>query len=138
MVASQRTSLVTETLLRTKLYAPQAHPDLIPRPRLLRRLEEGARRKLTLISAPAGFGKTTLLSEWCAIHSGSERPVGWVSLDEGDNDPVLFFSYLIAALGTIRAGIGEASLALLRSPQRPPLESVLTVLINEIASIPEE
>jgi LuxR family maltose regulon positive regulatory protein len=64
--------------------------------------------------------------------------VGWVSLDEGDNDPVLFFSYLIAALGTVREGIGEASLALLRSPQRPPLESVLTFLINEVVSIPEE
>ena len=129
---------MSEPLLTTKLYVPQALPDLVPRPRLSKQLEQGRRRKLTLISAPAGFGKTTLLSEWRAIYSGSERPVGWVSLDEGDNDPVLFFSYLIAALGTIRAGIEEASLALLRSPQRPPLESVLTVLINEIASIPEE
>ncbi len=125
-------------LLETKLYIPQAHPDLVPRPRLSKRLKEGLGRKLTLISAPAGFGKTTLLSEWRMIHLDSEWRIGWVSLDEGDNDPVRFFSYFIAALSTIEPGIGEAHLASLQSPHAQPLESVLTFLINEIASIPQE
>jgi LuxR family maltose regulon positive regulatory protein len=129
---------VTESLLTTKLYVPQPFPSLVPRPRLSKQLEEGIRRKLTLISAPAGFGKTTLLSEWRIIHLGSEWPVGWVSLDEGDNDPVLFFSYLIAALRVVQADIGEAPLALLQSPQGPPLRSVLTILLNELAAIPND
>ncbi len=95
-------------------------------------------RKLTLISAPAGFGKTTLLSEWRMMHSGYEYPVAWVSLDEGDNDPARFLSYLIAALQTIEADAGETTLASLRSPQLPPIESVLTALINEIAAVPDD
>jgi LuxR family maltose regulon positive regulatory protein len=138
MVASQRPSLVTETLLRTKLFPPQAHPDLVPRLRLLGRLEEGARRKLTLVSAPAGFGKTTLLSEWRTITLAKEWPAGWVSLDEGDNDPAVFFSYFIAALRAIEADIGEAPLTVLRSPQQLPLRSAVTILINEIASISKD
>src|SRR3712207_9119707 len=72
------------------------------------------------------------------MRSGSEWPVGWVSLDEGDNDPVLFFSYLVAALRVVQADIGEAPLALLQSPQGPPLRSVLTVLLNELAAIPKD
>ena len=79
-------------LLETKLYVPQAHPNLVPRLRLSERLREGLGRKLTLISAPAGFGKTTLLSKWRMIHLNSEWRIGWVSLDEGDNDPARFFS----------------------------------------------
>ena len=76
-------------LLTTKLYIPPPRPNLVPRPRLIERLNEGLRRKLTLISAPAGFGKTTLLNEWVAGYRG---PVAWVSLDEGDNDPPLLIS----------------------------------------------
>jgi LuxR family transcriptional regulator, maltose regulon positive regulatory protein len=117
---------------------PRAHPNLVPRPRLGELLAEGINRKLTLISAPAGFGKTTLLSEWRMLHLGAERPLAWVSLEEPDNDPTRFLSYLVAALQTIEADIGEAVLNSLRSPQPPPIESVLTALINEIASIPEE
>jgi LuxR family maltose regulon positive regulatory protein len=128
---------VTESLLTTKLYVPRPIPSLVPRPRLSEQLEEGIGRKLTLISAPAGFGKTTLLSEWRSMRVGSEWPVGWVSLDEGDNDPVLFFSYLIAALRVVQADVGEASLDLLQSPQGPPLRSVLTILLNELAEIPK-
>ena len=71
-------------LLKTKLFVPPARPELISRPRLIERLNEGLDRRLTLVSAPAGFGKTTLLSEWVA---GAGRPVAWLSLDEGDNDP---------------------------------------------------
>jgi LuxR family maltose regulon positive regulatory protein len=129
-------SLLAESLLTTKLYVPQAHPDSVPRPRLTSKLEEGVRRKLALISAPAGFGKTTLLSEWLTTTAGSEWPVSWISVDEGDNDPALFFSYFIAALRDIQADIGEAPLALLRSPHERPLRSMLTTLINEITSIP--
>jgi LuxR family maltose regulon positive regulatory protein len=125
-------------LLETKLYVPQAHPNLVPRLRLSERLKEGLGRRLTLISAPAGFGKTTLLSEWRMIHLDSEWRVGWISLDEGDNDPARFFSYFIAAFRALGPGIGEASLASLQSSPPPPLESVLTLLINEVTSIPEE
>jgi LuxR family maltose regulon positive regulatory protein len=128
---------VTESLLTTKLYVPRPVPSLVPRPRLSKQLEEGIGRKLTLISAPAGFGKTTLLSEWRMTRLGSEWPVGWVSLDEGDNDPVLFFTYLVAALRMVQADVGEAPLGLLQSLQGPPLRSVLTILLNELAAIPK-
>jgi len=101
-------------------------------------LNEGIGRKLTLISAPAGFGKTTLLSEWRMLHLGGEYPLTWVSLEEADNDPTRFLSYLIAALQVIEAGTGEAVLNSLRSPQPPPIESVLTALVNEIATIPKD
>jgi LuxR family maltose regulon positive regulatory protein len=89
---------------------------------------------LTIISAAAGFGKTTLVSEWVAS-CGS--PVAWLSLDEGDNDPVRFISYLVAALQSIKAGIGEDLLAALQSPQPPQVEAILTALLNEITIIPD-
>jgi LuxR family maltose regulon positive regulatory protein len=89
--------------LSTKLYIPRTRPNLIPRPRLVQRLNEGLKRKLTLVSAPAGFGKTTVLSEW-VLHS--KLSVAWVSLDSGDNDPVRFFDYFIAALETLQAKVG--------------------------------
>jgi LuxR family transcriptional regulator, maltose regulon positive regulatory protein len=129
---------MTSQLLTTKLYVPQAHPNLVARPRLSEQLKEGMRRRLTLISAPAGFGKTTLLSEWRMLHLSSEWPLAWVSLDEGDNDQVRFLSYFIAALQTIESDIGEAALASLRSPQPSPIELILTALINEAAAIPDD
>jgi len=132
---------MTTPLLTTKLYIPPVRPELVSRPRLIERLKAGLlgqsgsfARKLTLISAPAGFGKTTLLSEWI---SQSQVPVAWVSLDEGDNDPVQFWTYFVAALDKVQAGVGESALALLRSPQPPPIEATLTALINEIAITPE-
>src|SRR5512137_1165886 len=91
-------------------------------------------RKLVLISAPAGFGKTTLVSEWAA---GCGRPVAWLSLDEGDNDPTRFLIYLVSALQTIMANIGEGVLRVLQSPQPPSTESILTALLNEITAIPD-
>src|SRR5215203_1513208 len=133
-----RRLIATEALLTTKLYVPRAHPNLVPRPRLGALLAEGMNRKLTLISAPAGFGKTTLLSEWRMIHLGGERPLAWVSLEEADNDPSRFLSYLVTTLQTIEAGIGNAVLASLRSPQPPTVESVLTALINDIVALPGE
>jgi LuxR family maltose regulon positive regulatory protein len=123
-------------LLFTKLYIAPPRPNIVLRPRLIERLNEGLSMgcKLTLISASAGFGKTTLVSEWIA---SCERPVAWLSLDEGDNDPVRFISYLVAALQTIKAGIGEGLLAALQSPQPPSTESVLTALLNEITTVPD-
>jgi LuxR family maltose regulon positive regulatory protein len=133
-----RRLISTEALLTTKLHVPRAHPNLVPRPRPAGLLAEGMNRKLTLISAPAGFGKTTLLGEWRMIHLGNEYPLAWVSLEEADNDPSRFLSYLIAALQAIEADTAQAILNSLRSPQPPRIESVITALINEIAAIPKD
>ena len=123
-------------ILATKLYVPSPRAKIVLRPRLIERLNEGlsAGRKLTLISASAGFGKTTLISEWIA---NCGRPVAWLSLDEGENDPVRFLVYLIAAVQTIVPKIGDGVLGVLQSPQPPPTESILTTLINEITTIPD-
>ena len=122
-------------LLETKLYIPQPRPDLVQRTHLIERLSKGIYNKLTLISAPAGFGKTTLVSEWI---SQSEMPVAWISLDKGDNDPVQFIHYLIAALQNFDASIGQPVLTMLQSPQLSPIESVMTSLIKEITDIPND
>ncbi len=123
-------------ILATNLYIPPPRSKIVLRPRLVERLNEGlfAGRKLTLISAPAGFGKTTLVSEWAA---GCDRPAAWLSLDEGDNDPTRFLAYFVAALQTIAADIGAGVLGMLQSPQPPPIESILTALLNEITTIPD-
>ncbi len=131
-------------ILATKLFIPPSRPQVVHRPRLIERLNEGlaSGRKLTLISASAGFGKTTLVSEWIA---SCERPVAWLSLDEGDNDPTRFLIYFITALQTlalskvegILANIGEGVFGALKSPQPPSIESILTTLLNEITTIPE-
>lgn len=126
---------MSTAILATKLYIPPPRPDLVPRQRIIDRLNEGLARggKLTLISAPAGFGKTTLVSEWIA---GCEKPVAWLSLDEGDNDSARFLTYFIAALQTINANVGERVLSVLQSPQPPPIDSILTALCNEITTLP--
>jgi LuxR family maltose regulon positive regulatory protein len=121
-------------LLRTKLYIPSSRPNTISRHRLVERLGSKLEGKLTLISAPAGFGKSTLLSE-CA--KTCDRPVAWVTLDKGDNDPSRFFSYLITALQRIEGEVGESALIALQSPQQPQLEALITGLINEVAEIPK-
>jgi len=152
---------VSRPLLQTKLYIPPVRPELVSRPRLIERLNAGLHHKLTLVSAPAGFGKTTLVSEW--IHSGvssraygvgeEHEPAGevsptpysllptprfaWLSLDEGDNDPAIFLAYVVAALQTIEADVGKGALGALQSPQPPPTEAILTGLINEIAAVPD-
>ena len=131
-------------ILVTKLFIPTARPKLVPRPRLTARLNKGLHRKLTLISAPAGFGKTTVVTEWLDHLQGEshqEEPiknrVTWLSLDEGDNDPARFLTYFIAALNQIDGldSLGEGSLTMLGSPQPPPIEVVLTPLINALAGI---
>ena len=117
--------------LETKLYLPQWSADLVSRPRLIDRIHP--KRKLTLVCAPAGFGKTTLLAEWvAAVPTG---PVAWVSLDQSDNDPAVCWTYLITALHKIQPSLGERSLALLQSPQPPPIESVLMTLLNELTAV---
>ncbi len=135
MANAPKKAVVASPLLETKLYIPRWRPGLVSRPRLIERLNRGIDRKLTLVSAPAGFGKTTLLAEWLAATPATERPAAWVSLDQSDNDPALFWAYFIAALQTIRSGVGQSALSLLHSPQPPPIESVLTILINEINAI---
>ena len=120
-------------ILATKFFIPQPPPELVLRPRLVAQLNGGLPRKLTLISAPAGFGKTTLVSAWAA---GSDRQVAWLSLDDADNDPTRFLIYLVAALRMIVPTIGEALLDVLQSPQPPHTESILTALINELTSVP--
>ena len=129
-----------DTPLSTKLYAPPMRPDLVPRTHLTRRLNQGLpdqgggfARKLTLICAPAGFGKTTLATEW--LHS-LEEPFSWLSLEEGDNDPARFFAYLVASLQTTDPAIGRAAQAMTQSPQPPPPEALLPSLINDIAASP--
>jgi LuxR family maltose regulon positive regulatory protein len=130
----------SDSLVSTKLRPSQARPKLVARPRLTARLEREAGRKLTLISAPAGFGKTTLLAEWLRERAGGEEEesVAWVSLDEADNDPARFLSYLVAALGMIEDGIGEGVLSSLRAPGSPALGALTGALLNELADLPVE
>ncbi|MGD8997519.1 MAG: LuxR C-terminal-related transcriptional regulator [Anaerolineae bacterium] len=127
---------MTTPLLSTKLYVPRPRSNLLSRPRLIQRLEEGLRRgrRLTLISAPAGYGKTTLLSEWAA---DTDQKVAWLSLDEDDNDPVRYWTYVIAALQRVVADLGRGIPDALRSPQHPPIEVLLVPLINQIAARPD-
>ena len=132
----EEAKLMDRQILRAKLYVPRGRPDAVPRSRLYERLDEGARRELTLVSAPAGFGKTTLLADWSRR---SELPVAWVSLDERDDDPVRFLLYVVAAIGTIYEDFGKATRAFLSSLQsREELEPVLTALSNEILEVPRD
>lgn len=128
---------VTIPILTTKLYTPPPPPSMVARPRLIGRLNEGLAvgRKLTLISAPAGFGKSTLVSAWLW---GCGRPAAWLSLDESDHDPVRFLIYLISALQKIRPNLGAELLETVQSPQPSPTESILTALLNEIAAVPHD
>jgi LuxR family maltose regulon positive regulatory protein len=128
-----------ETLLRTKLVVPPLRPNLVPRPHLVERLNRGleAGKKFTLVSAPAGFGKTTLVNVWVRR---TERPIAWLSLDEDDNDPARFLTYLAAALNQAdgeETSVGQGALGMLQAPQPPPAATVLTSLINETVVIRE-
>ena len=105
---------------------------------LIERLERGTASKVTLVSAPAGFGKTTLLADWLApgtAASADERSAAWLSLDRGDNDPASFWTYLITALQTVAPGVGADMLTLLQEPQPPPIEAVLSRLLNDLGAI---
>ena len=143
---------MTMPILTTKLCIPPVRRNLVPRPRLIEQLNAGLQCKLTLVSAPAGFGKTTLLSEWA---TGAERPVAWLSLDKDDNDLARFLAYLITSLRTLVvpvppvpsasegsriegavANLGEGALRALQSPQPPPAEAILSTFINDLVAIP--
>ncbi|MBS1788338.1 MAG: helix-turn-helix transcriptional regulator [Acidobacteria bacterium] len=119
-------------ILKTKLSIPPKRMDWVVRTRLLKRLDEGLRHRLTLVSAPAGFGKTTLIASW--LHKQQPLPqVAWLSLEEDDNDPVRFLAHFIAAWQTLDASIGRTAQSLLETPQLPKLEHLMTLLINDLA-----
>ncbi len=128
-------AFVSIPIIATKLYAPPSRPEIVLRSRLTEQLNKGLHHKLTLVSAPAGFGKTTLVSEWIAA---GRRPAAWLSLDEDESDLARFLTYLIAALQNIGEGIGAAVLPVLQSPQPLPVEAILTNLINDISAIPDD
>jgi LuxR family maltose regulon positive regulatory protein len=117
--------------LSTKLHVPRPRAQLVQRSHLVRRLQQGVEGALTLVSAPAGFGKTTLLAQWL-VESG--MPVAWLSLEPEDNEPTRFLSYVVVALQTLDPHLGTTALALLDTPQPAPLETVLTVLTNDLTS----
>jgi LuxR family transcriptional regulator, maltose regulon positive regulatory protein len=123
-----------DVLLATKLNLPVSPPDLVPRPRLAERLDEGLGRGLVLVCAPAGYGKTVLLADW-ARHA--RCPVAWLSLDAGDNDPARFWRHAVAALDRARPGIGARVSPLLGPPPPPSFEALVTALINELAAQPD-
>ncbi len=140
---------MTIALLQTKLFVPAPRPDRVPRPRLTGLLDGALQPggKLVLISAPAGSGKTTLVTAWLraldTAEAGGSTPIPiyapcWLSLDESDNDLVRFLVYLAAALERAAPGLSERPLSLLRGPQRPPIESFMTALINEISGLARE
>jgi LuxR family maltose regulon positive regulatory protein len=120
-------------ILLTKLHIPRRRPDSVPRPRLVERLNAETGQRITLISAPAGFGKTTLLAEWIAT---SERCVTWLSLDAGDNDPALFWGGFLAGLQRLDPNLGQRARSQLESPQAPPIETLLAEIINDISACP--
>ena len=136
-------------ILLTKLYIPPTQPELVSRPHLIKKLNEGLHRKLTLISAPAGFGKTTLVSDWVSNLqlggrkrsqsgnriSGNKNRVAWLSLDEGDNDLNSFLIYFIASMQTVEPDFGLEPLAALQSSGATNSEAVLMALLNEIAGL---
>ena len=127
-VASER-----DVLLATKLHVPGPRPGFVPRPRLADRLDEGLGRGLVLVCAPAGYGKTALLADWARR---GQRPVAWLSLDAGDNDPARFWRHAVAALDRVCPGIGERVGPLLGPPPPPSFEGLVTALINELAAQP--
>lgn len=126
---------VSIPILATKIYIPSPPPKAVTRSRLLGQLDAGLHHKLIIISAPAGFGKSTLVSEWIASR---KRPAAWLSLDENDNDTTRFLRYCIEALRTISLNLGAGILDALQSSQIPPTESILTALVNELATIPND
>jgi hypothetical protein len=118
-------------LLATKLFLPRPQPGFVARPRLLERPEEGLAPGLVLVCAPAGFGKTALIADWAQT---GRRPVAWLSLDQGDNDPARFWRHVVAALDRLRPGIAERVVGLLGPPAPPSFEGLVTALINELAA----
>ena len=124
-----------DQLLTTKIFIPPLRPGIVPRPHLFERLNESLNRKLSLISAPAGFGKSTLVSGWLAEN---DLKAAWLSLDQGDNDPVRFWTYLVAAIQTLHQEIGQEARQIISAPQLRSTEPVVISLINDISQIPQD
>ncbi|TME36030.1 MAG: helix-turn-helix transcriptional regulator, partial [Chloroflexi bacterium] len=135
MVDSTREKAISSPLLETKLFIPRPRAGLVARPRLIERLNQASAGKLTLVSAPAGFGKTTLLAEWLATAKPGKQRVAWLALDQSDNDPAFFWSYVIAALQTVQGDLGQSTLALLQSLQPLPVETMLARPLNEVGGL---
>ena len=129
------------TLITTKLHRPRVPDDLVSRPRLVEQLNRGLSGPLTLVCAPAGFGKTTLVSSWVEDMAAGRGgvtpplPVAWLSLDESDSDLILFVRYFIAAIRTVFADACAETLNLLRAPKQPPSALILAVLSNELSTL---
>ncbi|MEO6957515.1 MAG: LuxR C-terminal-related transcriptional regulator [Antricoccus sp.] len=125
---------IVDPLLDIKVHVPKRRRGWIARPRLSEQLNGIAEAALTLVSAPPGFGKTTLLADWLSIPTADGRTGAWFSLDHRDNDPALFWAYLVTALRTVIPGIGAGALSILQSPQ-PPTEAVLSSLLNDLNTL---
>ncbi|MGB7340437.1 MAG: hypothetical protein WBC91_16180, partial [Phototrophicaceae bacterium] len=126
---------MSSQMLTTKLYIPTTRSEMVSRPHLIERLNQGLQSRLTLVCAPAGFGKTNIISEWL---SQCDRLSAWLSLDEQDNDPTRFLTYVIASIQTIAPDLGNDLLKTLKSPQPPAIDTLLIPLINALATIPEK
>jgi LuxR family maltose regulon positive regulatory protein len=130
-------------VIATRLLVPPIRPQAVARPRLIARLNAGLQRKLTLIAAPAGFGKTTLVSQWLQNVEQPDREraglvlrSAWLALDSAESNPTRFLTYLIAALQTVAPGVGAGVAEALQAPQPPPMETLLPVLLNELVALP--
>ena len=124
-----------EPLLLSKLSVPAPGRSLVSRSSLSARIEEGLERRLTVIAAPAGFGKSTLLSSWAAASASGGRLVAWLSLDSRDNDPARFWRYFLTAMSRLQPACGQTALALLHSPQAPPIVTILTMVLNDLQAL---
>ena len=134
-ITPSTTAAAERDVLATKLHVPRTRPGFVTRPRLADRLAGAQGGELTLVCAPAGFGKTTLLADWAR---GGQRPVAWLSLDEGDNDPARFWRHTAAALDRVHPGVAEQVAALLGPPPPGSFEALVTALINRLAGVSEE
>ena len=129
---------MTTQLLETKLYVPRRRRADVPRLRLVELLNRGVESTLTLVSAPPGFGKTTLLADWLADRATGPTSSAWLSLDAGDSDPASFWTYVIAALQTAPQGSARASCHGCASPEPPPVTTVIGAVLNELAAVPND
>jgi LuxR family transcriptional regulator, maltose regulon positive regulatory protein len=125
-------------LLATKLSVPRSRRSVVPRQSLCAPLDDGVSRALVIISAPAGFGKSTLLTSWLAERATQNRSVGWLTLDAGDNDPNVFWRYFLAGISRVHPGAGATASALLGSPQPPRMPTMLAMLINDLHSVSDD
>ena len=134
-------SVSSRSLLQTKFYRPKARRGAVSRPRLREQLDRGLASSVTIVSAPAGFGKSTMLAVWLeqvAAHGGDELAAAWLSLDAGDDDPAPFWTYVIAALRTIAPDVGAEALALVETPGPISPQALLTGLLNDLAGAGRE